>query len=173
VLPEEYKEVIDQLLTPIDIGGPRRIIYSYRHEHGFDYVWTFLEDLKKRHSGRYTRYMTIFRYFGLNGGARGDVWHMLDPEKAPKGIDPKLTPNGVKIAIQGIGEFKNIAHKSRILHCNDEGGLCILLTPYKGKKEDDLTADALNPAIAARAEYERRRDQLIAEYKRKHKGRKS
>jgi hypothetical protein len=156
--PDVVKAIVTELLHPIDTRGERRFVYSYRRENGSDEVREFLERLEKTEKGRYTRYMTAFRFFGM-GRTRGDVWHMLDQDKAPKGVTGDT---------QGIGEFKNIGHKSRILHCNDES-LCILLTKFEGKKEDELPAEAVNPALAARDDYFRRRDQLIARLRRSQK----
>lgn len=156
--PDHLKAIVEQLLSPIDTQGDRRFIYSYRRCDGSDEVREFLERLKREEPGRYTRYMTSFRFFGM-GRARGDVWHMLDPDDTPKGVNGDIT---------GLGEFKNIGHKSRIFHCNEEA-LCVLLTKFEGKKEDELPADAINPALAARTDYQRRRDQLIAQLRRTRK----
>lgn len=150
------KAIVSDLLNPIDTQGDRRFVYSYRREDGSDEVRDFLERLQQ--TGRSSRYMVAFRRFSM-GQTRGDVWHMLDSEKTPKGV----TGN-----VKGIGEFKNIGHKSRIFHCNEES-LCILLTKFEGKKEDDLPAEAINPALAARDDYTRRRDQLIARLRGSHK----
>lgn len=148
--PDNLKAIVAELLSPIDLQGDRRFVYSYRRQGGDDEAREFLERLKAEEMGRYTKYMTAIRFFGM-GRARGDVWHMLDPKDAPKGVNGSL---------DGIGEFKNIGHKSRIFHCND-GPLCVLLTKFEGKKEDDLPPEPLNRAIAARDEYWKRRNLII------------
>jgi hypothetical protein len=156
--PDILKALVAELLSPIDVQGDRRFVYSYRRADGTDEAREFLERLRREEPGRYTKYMTGFRFFGM-GRARGDVWHMLDADTKPKGV------NG---DISGIGEFKNIGHKSRILHCNEEA-LCILLTKFEGKNEDELPAEAINPALAARDDYMLRREQIIARFRRSRK----
>ncbi len=47
-------------------------------------------------------------------------------------------------------------HIKVIYHCTEPGG-DVLLTVYTGKNEDDLTADAINPALRSREEYMRRK----------------
>lgn len=148
--PVILKAIITELLHPIDVQGERRFIYSYRREDGSDEVRAFLERLQREEPGRFARYMTSFRFFGM-GRARGDVWHMLDANKKPKGVTGD---------VGAIGEFKNIGHKSRIFHC-DEDALCILLTTLVGKKEDALPPEAINRALAARDDFLRRRNELI------------
>jgi len=149
--PTILKAIITELLHPIDVQGDRRFIYSYRREDGRDEVRGFLERLKRDESGRYARYMASFRFFAL-GRARGDVWHMLDAKKKPR---------GVKGDVGELGEFKNLGHQSRIFHCNEDA-LCILLTTFESKKENDLPAEAINPALTARDDYVRRRNLIIA-----------
>lgn len=149
--PDILKAIVAELLHPIDVQGDRRFIYSYRRQDGRDEVREFLERLKREQPGRHARYLVAFRMFAL-GRARGDVWHMLDPDKKPKGVSG---------AVGEIGEFKNIGHQSRIFHCNEEK-LCVLLTTFESKKENDLPAEAINPALTARDDYLRRRDVIIA-----------
>ena len=67
---------------------------------------------------------------------------MLDESKPIKGV-------AKDVSLKGMGEFKNIGHKSRIYHLREDR-MFILLTAYEGKKEDDLTADAVNPALHLR-----------------------
>ena len=95
----------------------------------------------------------------MKGYARWEKWHDLDPKKPPKGISKDVS--GQRESLDGMGVFKNVPHESRIYHCTEPGGLIVLLTAYTGKNEDDLTADAINPALSARKEYLHRKTQLI------------
>ena len=86
---------------------------------------------------------------GMKGFARWEKWHDLDPKKPPEGI--LKTKTGQKSSLDGMGVFKNVPHQSRDLPLHGAGeGLIVLLTVYTGKNEDDLTADAINPALRSR-----------------------
>ncbi|MGC9983246.1 MAG: hypothetical protein ABSF35_06395 [Polyangia bacterium] len=149
-----------ELLSPIDVAGQARYIYSYIHELTGNEVAAFLEQLKDDPKGRCSQYVSAFRMVGMKGFARWEKWHDLDPKKPPDGI--LKTNTGQKSSLDGMGVFKNVPHQSRIYHCTEPGGLIVLLTVYTGKNEDDLTADAINPALRSREEYKRRKTQLIA-----------
>jgi hypothetical protein len=153
------------LLSAVDVQGPTRFVYSYLHEKEGDVVGAFLRRLRETAPGRLVPYTTAMRMVGLQGRASGEKWHMLDKEKVPKGIAKDA--KGQQMSLNGIGEFKNIAHKSRIFHCTDEDGLIVLLTFFEGKKENKLSTEAINPALYARQEYIRRKGELIANGRRR------
>lgn len=148
-----------ELLSPIDIQGPERYLYSYNDEGAHNQVRDFLVELEAKAHARYMKYLSAFRMVAQTGRAPWDKWHPLDPKSPPHGVlkDEK----GNKISLDGIGEFKNIGHKSRIFHCMEPGGLYVLLTVHTGKNENDLTADSVNPALKMRIEYVRRKGQLL------------
>jgi hypothetical protein len=149
-----------ELLGEVCVAGPQRFIYSYRHEQAGDVVGNFLTELQATEAGRYSSYVAAFQMVGTRGFARNEKHRMLDNDRIPKGI--AKTPTGEAESLNGMGEFKNIGHKSRIYHCTMPGGLIVLLTVFTEKKEDALTADAINPALYARREFFRRRDKLLA-----------
>lgn len=152
-------ELLKQILVPVDLAGPMAFIYAYvPADRPDDLALSFLEALKAKEPARYAAYLTGMRMVGLKGYSRDEKWHMLDPNRPPKGI--AKNSKGVPYGFDDIGEFKNIAHKSRIFHLR-EGKLFVLLTAYRGKKEDDLTADALNPAIYMRERFLMQRQALM------------
>lgn len=148
------------LLLPIDVGGPERFVYSYTRADGTNEVAAFLERLKASEPGRYVPYAAGIRMVGQDGRGRGDKYHPLKTKtKIPKGI--AADAQGRALSLSGMVVFKNIAHKSRIYGFTEPGGVIVLLTAYEGKKEDDLTADAINPALYAREEYLARKQVLL------------
>jgi hypothetical protein len=128
------------------------------HEEGGDVVGDFLRALREKEPGRYSPYHTAFQMMAVRGRVTGEKWHLLDPDKPPSGILKDRTEK--KLSLVGMGEFKNIAHKSRIFHHTEPNGLLVLLT-FTQKKENRLTADAVNPALRAREEYLRRKLLLL------------
>jgi hypothetical protein len=145
------------LLAPVDLDGPIRAIYSYIHLVDGDIVGNFLRNLRQTDHGRYSHYHSAFKRMACFGYAPGEKHHMLDRERVPRGI--ALDARGNPLSLEGIGEFKNNGHKSRILHCTD-GRAIILLTVFTGKKENKLPTEAINPALKAREEYLRRKREL-------------
>lgn len=150
-----------ELLAPVWDRGPERYIYSYKHESSGNLVEEFLAELERKAHARYTNYISSFRRLGTLGPLQmpNEKWRKLDPDRPPPGVLKEFA--GKRLSLDGMCEFKNIAHKSRIFHSIEPGGLCVLLTFYTSKKENDLTADAINPALRAREEYLRRKNQLI------------
>lgn len=121
----------------------------------------FLTRLRVAEPGRLTHYLAAFRMVGQSGYARNEKFRMLDDERPPRGI--ATDSKGRPYTLKGMGEFKNISHQSRIFFCTGGvAGLFVLLSTFEEKKEDDLTAEAINPALRAREEFCRRRDQRLA-----------
>jgi hypothetical protein len=150
-----------ELLHPVDPAGPERFIYAYTRENGTSEVAAFLEQLRQTAPGRFVHYSVNFRRVGLDGRGRGDKYHPLKTKtKIPKGIAKDAS--GRELSLSGMVVFKNNSHQSRIYGCTEPDGLIILLTVYEGKKEDDLTADAINPALYAREEYFARKGAMLS-----------
>jgi hypothetical protein len=143
------------MLSAIDVAGPARFIYSYVHEDEGDVVSEFLERLREDKAGRLAKYITAFRMVGQSGMARNDKFRWLDDERVPRGV--ATDQNGHAYTLKGMGEFKNRDHQSRIFMCTGwVPGLFVLLTVFEKKKENALTAEAINPALRARQEMLRR-----------------
>lgn len=130
----------------------------------------FLDNLKAKLPAYHTKYITAFRMLSGMGRTPFDKWHMLEKDKVPRGI--AKDSKGVPYSLDAVGEFKNISHKSRIYHACYEN-LIVLLSAFEGKKEDELTAQMVNPALTLRVEYEERRDELIRKAQQKQGPRRS
>jgi len=149
-----------EILEAIDIQGSHSMLYAYvpKTDVPRDLAWDFLQGLAATDAARHAQYLTTFRRLGMQGHARGEVWHMLDDDRPIKGLAKDV--RGDTFSLKHIGEFKNLGHKSRIYHLREDR-LIILLTAYEGKNEDKLTADAVNPALHLRERFVRDKAALL------------
>lgn len=137
-----------------------RFIYAYVDEQGRCLVAEFLDELKRREKKAWSRYRVAMTMLATQGRATGEKWHMLDPKRPPHGI--LKDARGNKLSLSEMGEFKNTDHQSRIFHMTEPGGIIILLSVFTGKKEDEMTAESVNPALKAREEYRLRKARCLA-----------